>query len=81
LNVLMYNASAQAAVYLTQPGIDDEAASDAEAPLSTIRLQGPGLVTTVQVEAWTDVDGKIGARSNAPATYLRIATVGYRNVV
>lgn len=80
LNVFIDNA-AQVMVYICQPGVDDEAPSLTVEPFATIRMAGGGNDYIGQVNTWTDVDGKIAARSSGATTTLRISTVGYRNIV
>jgi len=81
LNVFMSHGSQEAMVYFTQPDVNDEAPSLTVEPFASIKLAGSNQDMIIQVTCWTDLAGQIGARSSHTTTTLRIATVGYRNVV
>lgn len=67
-------------LYFTGPGVADDVPSLTAAPLATLKASTNAQAIT-QVKAWTDVDGKVGVRSSAAGTDLRLSTVAYRNIV
>lgn len=81
LNMFVSHGSAEAMVLFTQPDVNDEAPSLTVEPFASHKLPTSNSDMIHQLRMWTNTASQIGARSSHTTTTLRLATVGYRNIV